>query len=558
MSFAQLSALVFGAGLLGLAAVLYLLQRLRVRHRQQAVVTTLFWREAVHEARAQRLVHRFRHPLAYAFITLIAWLMWLAYADPRVERGESRDWVLLLDGSSATSATRLQQAITTLTADLARMPPAHTRVLWCGAIELPLLLPGERAELFARRVARLSPAAAEPCVVATLQRLAHQQPHRPTTVRVFGDAPIDTDTLALLPATFQVERVQLDTAPALANRALRTLGVSDAASGAWDRIDIAIEAAGTPPPQLLVTLDGAAVTPAISATPDGVSARLRDVPARGQHLVVAIAGADDQPLDDRAERLLPRRTRVRVALSATLDDALRPALAADPAVELVSGDADVAVRRAGESIDGRAALEFTPLAGQPQAFLITHDQGASEDVLLRALDQLGLDEIDASALADNAGRTIAVAAERGAGRRVSVWQELLDEPIGLVTARAFPMFVARAVRWLADAPPLEPEIRVGTPLVEARAGLVDGEGRRIDAAGAPLTPLRAGEYRDASGATLLAALLPSAPPAEDLPATPASPARGRLAGIDPMTWALLVALLLLAIEWVLFRAERIP
>jgi len=80
MSFTTLSPLSIALGLVGLAGVLYLLQRLRVRHREIDVVTTLFWREALQETRARVLVRRFRHPLAYAFVLAIAALLWLAFA----------------------------------------------------------------------------------------------------------------------------------------------------------------------------------------------------------------------------------------------------------------------------------------------------------------------------------------------------------------------------------------------------------------------------------------------------------------------------------------------
>ena len=47
---------LFAAGLVGLAGGLYALQRLRVRHREQVVVTTLFWREEIEEQRLS-LIH---------------------------------------------------------------------------------------------------------------------------------------------------------------------------------------------------------------------------------------------------------------------------------------------------------------------------------------------------------------------------------------------------------------------------------------------------------------------------------------------------------------------
>ena len=61
-------AFSLGAWFLGaaaLAAGLFLLQRLRVRHRPVVVVSTLFWQEALQEARARVLVQRFRHLFTY-------------------------------------------------------------------------------------------------------------------------------------------------------------------------------------------------------------------------------------------------------------------------------------------------------------------------------------------------------------------------------------------------------------------------------------------------------------------------------------------------------------
>ena len=58
MSFANLSGLGVVLGVAGLAGALFLLQRLRVRYQPKRVVTTLFWKEALEEARARVLVRR--------------------------------------------------------------------------------------------------------------------------------------------------------------------------------------------------------------------------------------------------------------------------------------------------------------------------------------------------------------------------------------------------------------------------------------------------------------------------------------------------------------------
>ena len=71
--------------LAALAGALYLLQRLRVRHREVDVATTLFWHEAVHETRARVLVQRFRHPWAYALLLAISALLWSVVGAPERE-----------------------------------------------------------------------------------------------------------------------------------------------------------------------------------------------------------------------------------------------------------------------------------------------------------------------------------------------------------------------------------------------------------------------------------------------------------------------------------------
>ena len=73
-------ALVGAAALVGLA---FLLQRLKVRHREVLVPTTLFWREAVERSEARKLTERFRHPLAFLLVVLILLLLWLALAGPK-------------------------------------------------------------------------------------------------------------------------------------------------------------------------------------------------------------------------------------------------------------------------------------------------------------------------------------------------------------------------------------------------------------------------------------------------------------------------------------------
>ena len=79
MSFGFVPWALGALGLVGIAGVLYALQRLRVRHRQVEVETTLFWQQAIEESRARVLTQRFRHPWTYALLLVICSLLWLSF-----------------------------------------------------------------------------------------------------------------------------------------------------------------------------------------------------------------------------------------------------------------------------------------------------------------------------------------------------------------------------------------------------------------------------------------------------------------------------------------------
>ncbi|MEM7386099.1 MAG: BatA domain-containing protein, partial [Verrucomicrobiota bacterium] len=91
MSLANISPLLFLLGLLVVAGLLFLLQRLRVKYRDVEVVTTLFWKQAIEESRARVLVRKFRHPWAYLLALAIGALLWLAVAEPQWDRDDAKD-----------------------------------------------------------------------------------------------------------------------------------------------------------------------------------------------------------------------------------------------------------------------------------------------------------------------------------------------------------------------------------------------------------------------------------------------------------------------------------
>ncbi len=474
MNFTTLSPLVVGLGLAGLAGLLYALQRLRVRHQEVTVVTTLFWKEAVEEARARVLVKRFRHPWAYVLLLSIAALLWIAIAGPSASAGDAKRRVLVLDGSARMQGgTRFTDALAAVRARAAELPRASTKVVLAGAFPTTLLDAGEELVLLDERARGLAPdttAVSVECVLASLA--AEAAPEAGRVFEVFTPAPVEPALVAHLThapeaqATSRTEVVQHALAPATGNAGIVALGASPARSGAWDAVDVLAIASGDAP-----TLDGIGnATVETTRDADGRARTLaRDVPARGGRIEARVARADAVTADDRAALALPDRPVLRVALSPALPasaaNALRAVLDADPGLELADDvtSADAVARVAGEAFGaGKPALELSDAASGAAAFVLARP--ATDDPereLARAFDDLGLAEIDAVDLAQRAAKPLELVLVDAPERRVSVWSELLDARYDFTRSRSLPLFVGRALRWLAGASPLEPVVAAG-------------------------------------------------------------------------------------------------
>jgi hypothetical protein len=208
LSFTNLSPFVVLTGLAGLAGVLFLLQRLRVRHRELQVVTTLFWKQAVQETRARVFVQRFRHPWAFLLVLLIASLLWLGLAGVRLAPDGRREVVFLLDTSAGMAwGDRFEQATRALMREAARVPGDQLRVIACGGGARTLMLPGESTLLLHERLRDLRPQPSPAGIEAELRGLS---PRADLEVRVliFGDAPVSAESLALLDESISVRRVR--------------------------------------------------------------------------------------------------------------------------------------------------------------------------------------------------------------------------------------------------------------------------------------------------------------------------------------------------------------
>jgi len=475
VSFQLLPAAAVFAGLAVLAGALYVLQRLRVRHRDVVVPTTLFWRAAVQETRARVLTRRFRHPLAYVLLLLIASLLWLAFSEP-VGSNDSNEQatVFLLDGSAGMAwRDRYERAQETLLEQVRRLPTGTAEVIFCGGWPRTLLRRGEHPILLEERLKSTKP---EACP-ASLDRAAALLPKdRATRIVIVGDAPFDKGAV---PAKWEILRPG-DARERPANQGVLALGVSEAASGAWDRVDIHVDA----PAGISINLE-----------------QLRDVPALGQEVVVRLPGGDAISLDDEARLVLPRRAKVRVKPTPEL----LAVLEADPGVELA--DDGVAIELADGSF---IAIEgpVDSLATAPGELLefVDAERGADRPTLERRI---------------------------GSARRVLLGRELLTDRYNFTRTRAYPLFVARAVRWLAESDEFPAYVAAGEAMPDT-----------------DFTPPVAGRYETRYASILDPLVRTEAPRDRGI--------EGTGAGGDIAGWLALLAFALLSVEWFLHRTGRVP
>lgn len=568
MTFGGFSAVTFWLGLAVLGGVLAALQFLRVRHREVPVATTLFWRQALEETRARVFRHRFRHLGAWMLLFLICGLLWLACARPQWSGGGESRTVCLLDGSAGMAREgRFEAATTRLAADVAGLPAPTTQVLFVGGPTYALLLPGEDRLLLSRRLDGVRPVRAPSRMADAIRALAREG-SEPLTVRVYGDASVPP--AGSLPDHMTVLRAT----PADDTRAtewgVTVLGQAEAISGRTDAVDLLVELRGDPlaraPTIVLATEAEVLDAQPIRSSDRAGHVRLRFVDLRANGRTVRVRTDDDpEPL---ATIVLADHPVLRVAVAEELLAVFVPVLDADPGLVLAEGEADVRIARdAGDT----PTLAIVSAPDAEHAIAVTAPGPDAEALLTAVQEDLSLAEIDGAALARALDRVVSVGAASGERRSITLWRSLLDSDVGFIESRAFPLFVAKALRWLADQDPLHPFVAAGEPLPTARAGAywyaprhrdrdlyagTMGSGS-MDPVGSSFTPPVVGRYLDARDVPVEAALLDldrhgsRTTGAADAAAAPGTP-------VSLVTLILLAVFALLGLEWVLFRTGRVP
>lgn len=551
MTFLNIGIGAFLLGLAGIAGVLYLLQRLRVRYREVEVVTTLFWKQAVEETRARVLMRRFRHLLAYILALAITALIWLAFAEPRWDPDDDVDYILLLDASAGMDwGDRFETARALLEEEAGRLPAERRRVFLCAAEARLVLDRGEEPFLLGLRLENAAPEACPASIEKELLELAATDGARDTRVRalVAGDAPVSDDTLNALPANVKVERLRPPETPRLeTNSGIAAIGVAEAASGAFDRVDVMIRLQGSAEPRFEATLGGRALEEAPAS--EGEVHYLRDLPARGEVLEIKLAADDALSIDNRARITLPSRRALTVHLEGDIDERFRRVVEADPALSEARSLAEARVV-IGQGTGALPAIELI----EGDTLSVVYDRGASPADVQRMRTRFraaGLDRVGRKMRSDGPEEGAFrlspryVAEER---RRVQIGAALLGDDYDFVRSSAFPIFVSEAIRWLAGADPVHPFAVAGERLTDAD---------QLTVAGASFAPPRAGSYRIRNDKELAVSLTAVTTQEGDSLPSIASAIDGRhWPGL--VKWCVLVALILIGAEWWLFQRGRIP
>ncbi|QJD66654.1 hypothetical protein HG421_02210 [Xanthomonas campestris pv. badrii] len=570
--FANLSSGLVAAGaaiLLVLVTALYLL---KVRRRSIALAGATLWQQALRQVPPRLLGSRWHRPLGWLLSLLLVWLLWLAAAAPQLASGDDgRRHVFYLDASAWMLADAgFDAARQALERDVAALPGAHREVILGEALPALLLAPDERAALLP---ARLRQARAQPLpsgFQAWLSTVAGGGSHA-TVVHYYGAGPVYAAARAARPAGVWLQAAFV-AAPLDTNRGIVALGAAPAASLRWDAVDVRVglDAVGAPlptPDALEITLDGKPLPAGVSVQAAADGLLLKDVPAHGGTMQVALRQGDRFPIDDSAALVLPLRAPLRVALVGELPQAVQDVLALDPSLQVVTlpqAQVQVLALAPGQTPQaGLPTLHLVSATAGTSAFRFTVRDAQAQDALAAHLDALGLDQARNAAIADQLGRAVGIDIVHGNRAQVRVWQELFAADGAFVQSRAMPLFVNRSLHWLAGDAWWAPYAAAGTPLQQDLLLQPLGQSAQVRARalGDRLILPAAGRHTIA-GQPLQVSLLdrgitrgvadPAAAGVVVAP-MPAAWIRGDLASV-----LLVVALLLCCTEWLLHLRGHIP
>ena len=561
------------AGILGLAGLLFLLQRLRVRHRRIEVVTTLFWREAIEDSRARVLVRRFRHPWAYALIVTLVSLIWLAFSGPKATQEDPSVWYLLLDRSAKmTQAGKLNRAKEQIQETLKTLPADSRYVFALGSDPRLVLSPGEQNPLFIERTRELQAELCPSGIEAFLrEHFKNSKEDQPTKILVFGDSEISEEVQKLKPDYVQLDQKPLELAGAslTTNHGLVACGLSEAVSGAFDRVDVLITIKGPQSESLPVSIklgdsDLSLTEATRTQSADESEILLKNLPTTGEWLQVSIEDPKGLSFDDRVRLHLPLREKIKVSAVGIQNETLMKVLEADSAIELVTTDPQV-ILQMGAASEGNQipTLSIVPKESEEHAFTALQPADRSSDTqqnIESLVQELALDRVDGTQLAKSTGTVVSFGVKSSEIKELRVWQDLTESP-AFQSSQAFPLFISQGIRWLRNLPPILSYSKVGERLPLIGEYPLKSEGVQLSGGGSEFTPPRAGRYVNRHGEEIDALLINRSLSKWNSPQENNQNAKSEMTpntNTPYYSYLIIGALLLLALEWWFVRRGRMP
>lgn len=571
MNFLNLSPLAIGIGLLAIAGALFLLQQLRIRYTELPVATTLFWAAAVREAPVRVLRQRFRHLLAYLLVLLICWLLWIGFGGPLFGDPRTAGFnILVIDGSAhAATADAFEQSKRQLLNDVGKYGRDSREVFLSGAQNVRILAAGEEKLVLERRLNEFEPVPGR-STIDELLRILPRNDNYPDQVNVvfYGRAPVSPEALERLPEGYSVSR-RSEADADIANRGIVALGIGEAMSGDWDKVDVlfrilATEGLSIDVSNLVVRSGDRDVADDDIETLANNEFRVRDVIADGSTFEVRILEPDDMEFDNVAQVSLPAKERIQVTVGDGVPDSITRALESDAGLEIVGSDGVVAVLGSEDPESTVPYMRTVPLSAQDRAFVIgyTGDVDANE-ALHQSVANLGLSQIDAVSLATDFGHEIGVKLEVGDIQHVSIWEDLVGDQFNFKDSMSFPLFISKAIRYLANQDPWYAYLAAGRQPIEQTSGssLASTDLLAEYAVGASYVRNEAGALELEDGNALQVSLLdPSAAlPRGELGLTGSSlEITAAQSAWGLVTWLILLALVLLGLEWYLYQRGLMP
>lgn len=570
MTFLTLPILAVLAGLAAIGLGLFLLQQLRARNTPVAVPTLMFWRASVREAPVRVFRDRFRHLWAYLLCLLICSLIWLAFSDPATDSDDQISFhVLFLDGSAHTSnPDDFEVAKQELLTDLRDFPEHKREVFFGNARTLKILTTGEHYRIAERRLQGVTPEGSVSSLGEFI-RLFNAADRFPqgTQLIVYGNVPVDESLLLNLPEDVSFVQHSMQTR-GVENSGITSLGWADSATGNWSLVDVSFQIESTEDAlagiDFSVVIDGQEVAREDVQKIDESSYLIQDLPANGAVLTVRLGVNDSLPVDDEARLQLPTKRPIRVKLDDAVSRAIAQVIQADPGLEVVDSDEQVSIQ-----VNEIPNLEIPSLqlvaSDDPQNSIeYTYQPGDDiESIRQRTLD-LGFDRIETSPSGGSQAE-VSVEFKEGRVRSISFADHLLDEMVGYQNSYAFPLYIASAIRWLADDQAQFSYAAVGRPLVAQNRleSLSLSEPFTDQVLGARFIPPRAETLSDEVTDSLEVALLSpkvTSQFTDQVDVDVEEEETGVIfAGLGSIgLWLTLLAMAFLAFEWYLYRRRLMP